>query len=482
MKNFKRIICLALAVVMVLAMGTIAMAASITVSDEGSYVGYRLLDLKTSSTTGGETNYAYTVNAKYETILQDITGETDSPAIIDYISKLDSAGARAFADAVYRAILTAKLDADATAASSVFADVAQGYWMIADITDGTDAYSLVMLDTAGQEDLTVTPKKDAPSVEKTVYEESIDAYGKVADYDIGDAVPFKLTSAVPDMTGYDSYTITFHDTLSAGLTLNTASVVVTVGGTTLTTIDYTLTTTTNGFDLTMSLLGYTTGDAIVVAYTATLNSGAAIHSGSNQNSVYLEYSNNPYESTSTGETPEDIVYVYTYKLDIFKYTVEKDANDEDIEVPLAGAEFQLLAADKTTPITVSGTGGVYTVDKAGTDVITSPASGKIVINGLDEGTYFLKETTPPDGYNAITEPIVIVITRTLNAATVSDVSYTVDGDEADAVDVLNNTGGELPSTGGIGTTIFYIVGAVLVCGAAAALIFKKKRGTSAESK
>lgn len=373
-----------------------------------------------------------------------------------------------------------------------------------------EAYNAALLQVVGSIDIQV--KTDAPSVEKKVQEDDKcddiaygEGYNDVADYNIGDQVPFKLIGTVPDMSRYDTYKYVFHDTLSDGLTLNQDTVKVYVAsdkaGSDKTeisgwTADKDAHNLTVSFSDLKAVEGVSDGKYIIVEYTATLNSGAAVGLPGNLNTVYLTYSNNPNES-GEGKTKEDKVIVFTYELDTTKVDGQKP------ETTLKDAEFVLMSADQSkvaeisggkfvkwvddTTITKNGDGtypAAYTL-KSGTD-------GKFALAGLDDGTYCLKETKAPAGYNMLEKPIKVVITAsTANGQEWNDfapgnalthLAVTADNETGAgdvntgiaAITVANNAGSTLPETGGIGTTIFYAVGSVLVLAAVVLLVAKKR--------
>jgi fimbrial isopeptide formation D2 family protein/LPXTG-motif cell wall-anchored protein len=498
------------------------------------YVAYKLLDLgiSTGSTAGGTatTNYAYIMNSKYRAILQAATnGKADSNQdgdIVLYFEGLqsNSTALRALADDVYKRIKTASLTADYTTATAdtngnaVFEGVDQGYYLIAESQVGneSDSYSLVMLETAGLQSVTVTTKEGVPTLTKKVKADNTNnatstASGDwtdaqdAADYDIGDSVPFQLVGTLPqNIKNYSSYTYTFHDTLSAGLTYNNDVhfyYVQTINGATTWTdlTDYkytsdedkqehyafTTTTSTNdgGTELTFNLnaiKGLVThsaeGDQIVVRYTATLNENAVIGSTGNSNVAYLEYSNNPYDSSSTGTSAIDKVKVFTYQAIVKKITEDSTA--------LAGAGFTLYKAGTGNTWTTVGTG---TVDTTGT-IFT--------FTGLDVGTYKLVETTVPTGYHAA-DDLVFTVQATydistadpaltalvaldssnnpISGSTATTEVFTVDLSKGSlTTNVINETGTLLPSTGGIGTKIFTVGGIALMVVAGVLLVTRRR--------
>ncbi|MCL2106275.1 MAG: isopeptide-forming domain-containing fimbrial protein [Oscillospiraceae bacterium] len=357
------------------------------------------------------------------------------------------------------------------------------------------------------------------------------------DVSIGDTAYFKITTAVPQRRGYaaaqTSYQFIVHDVMSPGLTLNPGSIKVFLDGDyeepLAAGVDYTVTTnvstkapedeTTITVTFTPSVfITYTTGDAIEITYSATLNERAVVAGAGNPNRVQLEYSTNPYwdgTGTGTGRTPWRWVRVYTYKLDIFKYSgellVECDAcggtgtecdvcdgtgevfGDEDEHYfARPGAQFKLCKnADGTSPIFFSNNGGgSYTVKKSGTtgeEVLESPESGLIHIDGLDAGTYYLIETAAPAGFNLNSAPVTVTIAKGDIDATTKIVSYTINGNTHVAantkpgdVNIQNNSGSLLPGTGGIGT--YVVLGACAIAAvllAAAYVIYRKKRTLNA---
>lgn len=404
-----------------------------------------------------------------------------------------------------------------------------GYYLIEDTTDTTedDAKNMTLLKvTAANQIITPKVKTDKPSVEKKVKENTKytedggygNTYNDVADYNMGDSVNFHLIGAVPDMGNYDTYKYEFEDTLSAGLTAPAES-----GVKVYLSSDKKLETTGEspdtelnaGFNVSVStdkvtkiskinvsfsdlktVEGIAKGMYIIVDYSAVLNQNAVVGLNGNENKVKLKYSNNPNQSgsgenTPTGETPEDKVIVFTYELDVTK------VDGQDANKKLAGAEFKLMNANKTKyAIVENGKVTGWTENEKQGTVLTSDNNGLFTVTGLDDNKYYLKETKAPDGYNTLKDPIEFVIQATTannqewggsasSAFTKLEIGlknnkgefeYT-DGTTDDgrvSMTVKNNKGSILPETGGIGTTIFYIVGVVLVLGAGVLLVTKKR--------
>lgn len=390
--------------------------------------------------------------------------------------------------------------------------LADGYYIVKDVTDLSskdDANSAYIVQVAG--DTTVAIKNAKPTVDKQVLDETgdaeegaIDGWGESADHAINEQFQFKLTATVPkndDLKAYKSYQLMFEDSMSTGVTFDSiASVTVKSGNAkkTLTAADYTETATaeTNkaGLSWTLKIDDLKTklpenvklGEneiQVEVVYNAHLNENAVVSKENvtngtkdtvNNNKVDLVYSNNP-DSTGkgeTGKTPEDYVWVFTYGVDNTKYK-----NEVSTENYLENAGFKLYDEAGTTEIKLA-----YDNDKKAYYPTTaetgaemkSAADGKFNIIGLDAGTYVLKETSTPAGYNTCA-PINIVISAVHKENTDgTSVKLDLAGSENMTNAVINKSGSSLPSTGGIGTTIFYVAGGVLVVGAGVLLITKKR--------
>ena len=335
---------------------------------------------------------------------------------------------------------------------------------------------------------------------------------KAEDFAIGDTVTYQLTSKVPDMTGYNSYTFKFTDTLSKGLDLK-AILSVKVGDTELKagktgdntylpTYDQKTHTLTISFNDFYNNFKSRTGETITVVYTATLNKDAVIGMNPNTNKAVVEYSNDP-KSDGTGKSEPSIVDVHTFDFTIYKYYKTTTGATEN-KNPLAGAEFELYkaneagnAADTNAKINiVDETKGVYrqaTPEEANAGFtsakIVSDADGKVLVKGLEAGTYYLRETKAPEGYNKLLSDIKVVIEANYDTTTGKLTNYTVtstyNGDPitvtntdkltSPEVPVENKTGAQLPSTGSKGALMVTLAGIVLFGVLTASKAFGKKK-------
>lgn len=372
--------------------------------------------------------------------------------------------------------------------------VPTGYYLIKDngpVNDG-EAYSLYVVQVVGL--TTISPKVGTTTSDKKVKDTNDSAANSTtdwqdsADYDIGDAVPFKLSATIAqDYANYThGYKLTFHDKEGAGLSFNKNSVKVYVGKTLITT-GYEVVTEglTDGctfevhFANLKNIASVEAGSVISVEYTSTLNNQAVIGSAGNKNTSHVTYTNNPNDeqTAENGKTPDDAVIVFTYKTIVNKVT--KNPNyDPTVEgskeyIPLKGAGFTLYKKN------ASGTYKAVGSELKGEDMTTFTWSG------LDDGDYKLVETTTPSCYNTIPD-IEFTITATHDVSSDNPTLISLSGGDkftgeittgVVSANIENQSGAQLPSTGGIGTTIFYVLGSVLVIGAVVLLVTKKRMST-----
>lgn len=505
MKKMKKVMALLLSLVMVLAMSVVAFA-----TEEGS------------TTSGTYTITAPATSHQYE-IYQIFTGdlhegtlsnlkwgkngkETEGTAVAaDVVTALTGVTGKSFNEILAVVEPYANLNSTpiATVTNGVTYEAVAGYYLIKDKDNsvtGTDSYTLYIVKVVGN--VTIDPKSDVPSFEKKI-KDTNDTEGTTtgwqdsADYDIGDNVPFKLEGTVAaNYAQYKQYYFAFHDNEEEGLSFNKDSVRVYVDNTEITEGYTVVDNPADGctFEVVFNDLmaaakeyNFTVGGGskIRVEYTSKLNEKAKIGKEGNVNSASLEFSNNPNQeqggTPDTGNTPWDNVIVFTYKVVVNKIDSSKK--------PLAGAAFELSKKvnDEYTRVALvnatQNTEGKYTLSN---ETVT-----KFEWKGLDDGDYMLTEVITPAGYNTIA-PIkftvnadhtitwegenrnTILTSLTGNAAT-GDITFTANDDKTElATNVVNNKGSELPTTGGMGTTIFYVVGSILVLGAAILLITKKR--------
>ena len=475
MKHVKKLASVLLAMVMALALTATAFAegetGSITINDavkDQTYTIYQILDLESYNTTAKA--YSYKANSAWETWLRTQTTYVSFDAQ-GYVTWKDGADAAAFAKLAQKYAkdnsITNQGSVAATTTTVSFTGLDLGYYLV-DTTLGT----LCSLNTTNP-DVVMEEKNEVPTNVKTVEEDSTGNYGEKNDADIGQTVNFKST--ITAQAGAENYV--FHDTMSAGLTY-TGVTGITLNGTTVDASNYTVVTEglTDGctFEVRFTQAFCDTlkaNDQIVISYTATLNENAVIAGEGNPNTSKVSYGDKGDAShTPSGTTPPSETVTYTWDVDVFKYT-----KDGETEKALADAKFTLSKnADGSNPIALVSKGNnVYRVAKTGeTDTvteITTDATGKFTIKGLDADTYYLTETAAPAGYNKLAGPVTIVIGEN---GVVNGTTEAPQG--VDEVKVLNQSGAELPSTGGIGTTIFYVLGGVLVVGAAVLLVTKKR--------
>ena len=445
---------------------------------------------------------SYTLESAWEgfftdTLLGGTAGATRSEKAFNYLKDLenDSADLVAFADlaAAYArshasdlAALTSTEEAGATDTSVVFANLTPGYYLVlpeggsTSVTRQTDAM-LVNVPSAKATNLEL--KSVYPTVEKTV------DGAKATSAQIGDTVTFTLTSAVPEMSDYDTYVFNFIDTMSAGLQYVADSVEVTIGGENVRTSDYSVTYAENVLTIAFADLktaktvdgentesAITAGDPIVVTYNALITENAVVGSTGNLNQAYVEYSNNPVASGTGDSLPSDST-VYTYQIEIHKY------HDSDVAANrLSGAVFELKSSNASDAPAIpliklndANNDRHYRLAKenesGSVTQVTTDSNGLITIDGLEAGTYYLYEVTAPTGYNKLSAPITITIAPTVTGSGSSAVydysipKYTVGSSSASSSDIVaveNRAGSVLPSTGGVGTIGLTIAGVAIV--------------------
>ena len=529
-KLVSRFMAVLMAMTMILSMSMTAFAAdapkgTLTVNNT---VAGKTLDLYQifTATKDGD-NVAYTLNSAYEGFFKtkvangsSLSDEALSEAAYNYVKDQvgpDGSNGAAFAKEILGWILEnattvagTHKTATTTASTTVINNLDYGYYVVYPLgaTDTSTApgneivKSVASLVSVTGNDATVNMKSNYPTVVKKVNDNK-----NADDVNIGDTVTYTLTSKVPDMTGYDSYVFNFKDTLSAGLTFKEITSV-TVGETTITKVDAgqeandTYTLTQDGQNITITMNNFLASNAnkagqeIKVTYTATLNKNAVTGFDANKNSATIEYSNKP-GTTDKGESEPSIVDVHTFNFTIFKYYLKGET-----QTGLANAEFELykangeVAGEKVNIKKV--TDGEYrvatpeeaTAEGFKSDVIVSGNNGKVLVKGLEAGTYYLKETKAPEGYNKLLSDIKVEIKANYDETTGKLTSYSVDytyngttttGTEikdtitSPEVAVENKTGAQLPSTGARTALLLTLAGVVLFAFMAASSIYSKRR-------
>ena len=522
MRFMKRIAAIMLSVVMVLGMSS-AVSATNATSQENSgtstttrgkitidnaivgqtYTIYRILELESYSHDGvtpKNGNYAYKVATGWDSFVDAPGAGSDyleKDATSGYVTWKGEATEARYAEFAKKALAYAtsptpaienagKKDAQAATTGSetttvVFDDLALGYYLVESSTG-----ALCSLTTTNNQ-VSIREKNGVPSVEKQV-KIAADTYADSNTANIGATVEFKTT--ITAQSGAKNYVL--HDKMSEGLTFNADSVAVRWTNSTGTEKTPTPATPAEYSVKTDSLESATPctfhieftedfcdnlekDDKIIVTYTATLNKKAAIGATpGNTNETWLGYGNN-------STTNHDTTTTKTFELPVFKYT-EKTAGTK---IGLAGAKFKLSTsadpADSSKIVKMEQiTGGVTedtycvnnktgTVEEITTTDRTPESAGKFKIKGLGAGTYYLHETKQPDGYNKLTAPVTVLIAED-GTITVNNAALPTSG----LVEIKNNTGSLLPSTGGRGTTILYVLGALLVLGSSVVLITKRR--------
>ena len=492
MKLVKKMLAITFAFMMIVGMSTNVKAmegsqtdtkGTITVSNvlEGhTYKLYKILNLESYSYESGkaeEGNYAYTLAGNaWDDFVKTNSGEGNFFTITDnkYVT-FNKGEAATLAKEAIKFAENKNLEISITPTKEengnlVFSNLDLGYYLV-----DSSVGALCNLTTTNPT-VTIQEKNGMPTVVKQVKEDSTNIFDSNNTADIGQTVEFQTT--ITAQAGAHNYVL--HDKMNKGLTFDSDSVAVVLKknseaqATTLaSTKDYVLKTTELGetdsictfhIEFTEEFCNsLNADDQIIVSYSATLNENAVIGDAGNNNDTWLKYgdgTDTAHSSTST----------YTFKLPVFKYTgVEKKG--------LGKAKFTLKNANGSDSIQLvkvsdatEDTELTYRVAKTGEEntvtEITTPSSGKFIIQGLDADTYLLTETEQPKGYNKLASPITVVIE--------ADGKVKIDRSYVSVVEVENKTGTILPSTGGMGTTIIYMVGAVLVIGSGIVLLSKKK--------
>ena len=488
-KAMKKLMAALLAVAMVCAMAIPAFAApatngSITVKntvDGKTYNIYKILNLETNGTGNDASSYTafkYKATTEWESFVgSSIYLKSDKDG---YVTWKDTAENAADIEAFSKAAMKFAKDLTPVATkvadssgSVTFTGLELGYYLITSDVD-TSSKALCMLSTT-KPSATVQEKNGAPTVTKEV-EYASDSWGQGNDGNVGDTVNFHTTIYVTDgnPTNY-----VLHDKMSNGLTFKEDSIAVKVNDTTPIT-NYTVKYTNTDkctFEISFPNGTLHTNDKVVVTYSATINSNAVVGTAGNDNETWLKYG-------ESGKTIPSNTKTYTWKFNIFKYFTDSD----DTMQYLANVEFVLYrknADDKAEYAKFDPNNKLtgWTENESEAGKLTTNATSNVVVEGLDAGTYFLKETATPVGFNSLTSDVEVQITSSCNIlrGAIYAVQYKMadeedftDTDDEKVVPIENKRGTTLPGTGGIGTTIFYVVGGGLMAAAAILLITKKR--------
>ena len=507
-KAMKKLMAALLAVAMVCAMAIPAFAAAGTVVSgskvdvtKHDFEAYQIFSAKLDSTKNKLSDVTWgegvkgddlLVALKTATILGDFSKCNTASDVAKELEGFTAEKATKFAAFVAKSYLTTTK----TEGTGTITLPSAGYYLIKDVTpveDKYDASNLTLLLVSGPETVTPQVKTDIPTLQKKVKDKN-DSTGESAttgwqdsaDYDIGDIIPYQLTATLGNVSNFDTYYVEFVDKMEH-LTYNHITSVK-VGDTTLTSGEYFFDWNDMDKKLTVFIddvkqYGATNGSKIIVEYTATLDSDAVIGSTGNPNEAYLVFSNNP-NGNGYGKTAPDKNIVFTYKVVANKV----DEHDQ----PLTGAAFALYKKLPAVPNPEDGTS--YFME--GTDAYTlvkelnvgengEVANKKLTTfewKGIDDGEYMIKEIITPAGYNSI-EPIKFKVEAD-HETEAADPKFTeLTGGDAFTgevstgtltTNIVNHMGSTLPGTGGIGTTIFYVVGGGLMVAAAILLITKKR--------
>ena len=478
MKTMRKVLSVLLVLAMILSLGAMAVSAAemkdgvITVTDAQkgeTYSLYKLFDLSyDQENTPTKFAYTYTKNGAADAFLTALQAQ-ESPFALEEIKTTVDAGK-------YNVTLKAgKKDVDVvkflkdnaaslpkpqtkqagTDGNLVFDQLDHGYYYLTS-TSGT----LVTLDS-NTPTVDVQDKNEAPTLTKLVQEDSTQKWDKENTASVGETVNFKITIAAKK--GAKNYVV--QDALPAGMTYNGDLAVAGAAAAT----DYQVNAQGQNITVTFEkayLDKIAQNTDIVITYSATVNHSAVVGAAGNVNTAYMTYG-------AQGQTAEAITTTYTYGFDLVKTTLVGDPGQEAHKL-LNGAAFKLYDAKEggNEIVLIQQADGSYhplVGEKIATNLIDMTQTAKVRINGLDNGTYYLEEVQAPAGYNKVKERIEVKIENANLDADVNDTDYTSGG-----IEVVNRTGAELPSTGGMGTTMFYVLGAVLVLGAAVALVAKRR--------
>lgn len=570
MKNIKRLTAISLAVIMLLCMsitvfyaddetpatGTRSIVITNPKKDNHTYEAYQVFSGKATEDGGKKTitdiQWGNGVDGEAllaalianDTVRNDFKNAKSAADVANVLSDYTTADDSVKLDAVADVINANLTDAAKTQVSVEEADDTyqytievdgDGYYFVKDSESVTlenpDAVTKFILEVAGEAAVEVEVKTDFPNIDKNIIEDGKPV--KVNTASVGDVVTYQVTSAVPDMKHYKTYFFQVQDTMDEGLSLDTNSFHVTIGGDDIDSSAYELTAPDGDYTFTLRFNEFIqykgrTGDEIVIEYKAVVNEFAKIGDESNDNTVNLKFSNDPNQSSGsdnepdsnnpTGQTPDHTVKTYVSKIKVLKL-------DGATQKPLPGVEFtitgsgvnKVLLTEEVFEAAEDGTyykltDGTYTTEaptddtaeyydsteikyaknikinsmpQAGEDhavTATVNENGVVEFTGLGAGVYTISEN-PLKGYQEIGSVTVNIQfddeTETWSAL-IDGPAELIDKNMTDGVVTLtleNNVSVSLPSTGGSGVMMFYVIGGILIAGALVALLALKKRSS-----
>lgn len=467
MKTMRKLFTVLLALAMTLALAVPAFAAettgSITITNpqgDHTYTAYKIFDV----TYSGD-NYSYTISGT-DAAFDTVKAYADTPAngltltaVAANPSKYNVSIGAGFSAASFAQYLKSNVgsfgtgtaftkDGDTMKASGL----ALGYYFVSS-ANGT------VCELATAKDIKIRDKNEVPQIEKTVDDDDLTV-------EIGQKLTYTITGKVPSTKGYTEFTYQVTDTMTDGLTLN-KGVNVTIGSTDVT-ADATITYNGNSFVASVNMMNYQDKiDApVVITYTATVNKNA-IQRDKETNTATLKYSNNPADKNSFKESSVE-VEVFSFNIVINKYATGNESTK------LEGAKFVLKNnVGKYYKYDAAAKAVTWVTDKADATEVTTDANGAAHFDGLQAGTYNLEETAAPAGYNQLTKDITIVLDKN-GSATIDGTASTPGAYHSLTTGVANSTGTMLPETGGTGTVIFVVLGALAVICAGVFLVTNKR--------
>lgn len=473
MKLAKKLISLTLAIMMVAVLGVAVLAAgtgSITIENPQpgkTYTAYKIFDV-----TYSEEAYSYTISKSDPnlSIVQEYAGSTGNGLTLTSAGTVYNVSFSDRTDAFSAPKFAAFLKAKTLSGGITFSPDVDGKMKVDGIPEGyyfINSLTGTLCELATAKDITIHDKDVAPIIRKTHDDADSTVY-------VGQKVNFTITGVIPATVGYNQYTYQITDKMTSGLVLN-RDIKVKIDGVDVSesaSVEIQYDADNKGFFVEIVVSQYAVGKDIVVTYSAIVNENA-IERDKETNTVTLKYSNDPNNAASYGYA-SDTANLYSFNVKVDKHAADNTAKK------LVGAEFyfknssgQYYKRDETTKNVT------WVLNKAEATMLSSDTNGVLTFTGIDMGTYYLEETKAPDGYNLLSGDVTVVINKNAAnngyVATVDLHSATVAADDLTVIaSIANSTGTTLPETGGTGTIIFIVVGAVAVIGAGLFLVTNKR--------